>query len=137
MVMVILQIKHLCHHVNPTELHLQWDSTKNNPKIHYGDRKIVTKIDYLRLVKVVNNKLIHDVFQIKLDNDITQMINRWKKNSKYKPILVYRSILRNILNCSFKQKYEILELYRFESDITFRLSFLFNSIFFICLLYYV
>jgi len=30
-------------------------------------------------MKIVNNRLIHDMAQIKTDIDVAQMINRWKE----------------------------------------------------------
>lgn len=42
--------------------------------IHCGDRKIITEISYRRAVKVIKNKLFHDLVEISSDNDIIQMI---------------------------------------------------------------
>jgi len=46
--------------------------------IRYGDRKVITEISYRRAVKVLKNKIYHDLIEIKCDNDIIQMIQRWK-----------------------------------------------------------
>ena len=50
--------------------------------IRCGDRKVITEISYRRGVKVLNNKLYHDLVEIKCDTDITQMIQRWKDVQK-------------------------------------------------------
>jgi len=50
--------------------------------IRCGDRKVITEISYRRAVKVLKNKLYHDLVEIKCDNDITQMIQRWKDIKK-------------------------------------------------------
>jgi len=38
--------------------------------IHCGNHSIVIHIKYLRPMRVVNNKLIHDMVEIKTDNDV-------------------------------------------------------------------
>jgi len=47
-------------------------------RIHCRNHSIVTHIDYLCLVRVDNNKLIHDTVEIKTDDDVAQIIKRWE-----------------------------------------------------------
>jgi len=44
-------------------------------KTHRGTRFLITHIIYLRPMKIVNNRLIHDTTQIKTDTDVAQMIH--------------------------------------------------------------
>ena len=48
-------------------------------KTHCGTRFVITHIIYHRPMKIVNNKLIHDTTQIKIDTDVAQMLKRWKE----------------------------------------------------------
>jgi len=50
--------------------------------IRCGDRKVITEISYRRAVKVLKNKILHDLVEIKCDNDIIQIIQRWKDVQK-------------------------------------------------------
>ena len=45
----------------------------------FTQKVLITHIIYLRPMKIVNNRLIHDMAQIKTDIDVAQMINRWKE----------------------------------------------------------
>jgi len=75
---------------------------KITQRIYYGTRSIVTHIDYLRPMRVVNNKLIHDTAEIKTDSDVAQMIKRWKEVQRL-DLLWHVPTLGNILNCLSKQ----------------------------------
>lgn len=49
--------------------------------IEHGDWKKIRKINYRRPVKVVSMQLRFDTVEIKTDDDIKQMIKRWKKHA--------------------------------------------------------
>jgi len=57
-------------------------------KTHCGTRFVITHTIYLRLTKIVNNKLIHNMTQIKTDTDVTQMIKQWKEVQRLDPSVV-------------------------------------------------
>ena len=52
---------------------------KKAQRIGCGGCFVITYIDYLRPVRVVDKKIIHDMAEIKTDSDIAQMIKRWKQ----------------------------------------------------------
>jgi len=54
-------------------------------KTHCETRFVTNHIIYLRTMKIVNNKLIHDTTQIKIDIDVAQMIKRWKEVQRLDP----------------------------------------------------
>lgn len=58
--------------------------------IHCGNHKIMTHIDYHHLIKIRNNHLLNDTFEIKCDNGIAKMVNWWKKTQ-----IIDRSVLHS------------------------------------------
>jgi len=58
-------------------------------KTHCGTRFVITYIIYLHPMKIINDKLIHDIAQIKTDTNVAQMINRWKEVQHLDPSVTH------------------------------------------------